>query len=95
MKYFDGSIVVLGDIVALPVPTGTAKARVMMLGETYEHLVLDPDFISWVEGEKVLAPDSIVVEWIDENPFANDDSQYAPVGNYMFSPVDEFVTRIA
>jgi hypothetical protein len=95
MKYNDGSTVALGDIVTLPVPTGTAKARVVMLGETYEHLAIDPDFVSWVEEEKILAPGSIVVEWTEENPFVHDDPQYAPVGNYMFSPVDEFVTRIA
>lgn len=91
MKYSDGSMVVLGDIVTLPVPKGTAKARVVMLGETYEHLAIDPDFVSWVEAENVLAAGSIVVEWIEANPFEHDDPQYAPVGNYMFSPVDEFV----
>jgi hypothetical protein len=36
-----------------------------------------------------------VVEWIGANPLAHDDPRYAPVGNYMFSPLDEWVTRDA
>ena len=67
MQYHDGSTVTLGDIVNVPVPTGTARARVVMLGESYEHLDIDPNFLP----------------------------KYAPVGNYMFSPLDEWVTRDA
>jgi hypothetical protein len=85
----------LGDVVSVPVPGGRAKARVVMLGETYEHLDLEPRFISWVKEDKVLKPTSIVVEWLGANPLAHDDPRYAPVGNYMFSPLDEWVTRDA
>ncbi len=49
MQYHDGSIVALGDIVSVPVPGGSGKARVVMLGETYAHLEIDADFLSWVE----------------------------------------------
>jgi hypothetical protein len=63
-----------------------------MLGDTYEHLDIDPNFVAWVKKDKVLQPSSIVVEWIDSNPFAHDDPRYAPVGNYMFSALDERVT---
>ena len=52
MIYADGSAVTLGDIVALPVPEGSDKARVVMLGDTYEHLDTDPQFLSWVKAEK-------------------------------------------
>jgi len=93
MKYHDGSTVHLGDIVSVPVPSGAAKARVVMLGETYEHLDIDSDFLAWVQGDSVLDRTSVVVEWIETNPFANDDPKYAPVGNYMFSPLDQCVTR--
>jgi ribosomal 50S subunit-recycling heat shock protein len=41
MKYSDGSSVKLGDIIAIPLPSGTAKARVVMLGDTREHLDID------------------------------------------------------
>src|SRR3954447_6226863 len=80
----------LGDQVTLPAPSGSAKVRVVMLGETYEHLEIDPGFVSWVKKDKVLETGSIVVEWIGSNPFAHTDPKYAPAGNYMFSPVDEF-----
>jgi hypothetical protein len=93
MKYHDGSNITLGDIVSVPVPSGTAKARIVMLGETYEHLNIDPQFLSWVTTSKVLQKSSVVIEWIDSNPFAHDDPRYAPVGNYMFSPVDEWLVR--
>jgi len=95
MRYHDGSEVMLGDVVKVLVPTGTAKARVVMLGESYEHLDIDAAFIAWVKKDKVLEPSSVVVEWVDRNPFAHDDPRYAPVGNYMFCPLDEWVTRDA
>jgi hypothetical protein len=95
MQYHDGSTVTLGDIVNVPVPNGTARARVVMLGESYEHLDIDPDFLSWVKRDRVLQPSAIVVEWIDHNPYAHNDPKYAPVGNYMFSPLDEWVKREA
>ena len=95
MRYHDGSPVALGDVVDVPVPSGTARARVVMLGETYEHLGLDPGFLSWVKTDRVLRHGAVVIEWLGENPFAHDDPRYAPVGNYMFTDVDEFVVRAA
>ena len=95
MQYHDGATVTLGDVVNVPVPSGTAKARVVMLGATYEHLEIDADFLAWVKRENLLESSSIVLEWVDGNPFAHDDPRYAPVGNYMFSPVDEWVKRDA
>jgi hypothetical protein len=92
MNYYDGSPVRLGDIVRVPVsPNGTARARIVMLGDTYEHLDIDPGFVSWVKSDKVLRPDSIVVEWLDDNPFAHNDPRYAPVGNFMFTVLDDCV----
>lgn len=93
MLYFDGSTVRLGDIVSLTVPNGAAKARVVMLGDTYEHLEIDARFLEWVTAARVLRKDSVVAEWLDVNPFAHDDARFAPVGNYMFSAIDEWVTR--
>lgn len=96
MQYHDGSTVTLGDIVNVPVPTGTARARVVMLGESYEHLDIDPNFLAWVKRDRVLQPSAIVVEWIEGNPYAHNDPKYAPVGSsYMFSLLDEWVTRDA
>jgi hypothetical protein len=95
LNYFDGSPLALGDMVSLPIPAGMAKARIVMLGETYEHLDIDPGFVSWVKKDKVLDRGSVVVEWVGSNPFAHTDPAYAPAGNFMFSPVDEFLKRDA
>jgi hypothetical protein len=95
MKYHDGSTIALGDRVTVPVPSGTARARVVMLGDTYEHSGIDSQFLSWVKSEKILKDDAVVIEWIEDNPFAHNDPKYAPVGNYMFSPVDQWLRRDA
>ena len=96
MKYPNGSVVKLGDIVTIPLPSGSAKARVVMLGDTREHLDIEKSFLDWVESDnKLLEPSYVVVEWIDRNPLARNDPQYAPVGNYMFTELDECVTHDA
>jgi hypothetical protein len=95
MKYHDGSPIKLGDIATVPVPGGTARARVVMLGDTYKHLDIDRQFVDWVERDRVLEASSIIVEWLDGNPFAHNHPQHAPVGNFMFTEPDEHVTRDA
>ena len=96
MNYHDGSPARLGDIVRVPIPaTGTARERIVMIGETYEHLDIDPQFVSWVKSDNVLRPDSVVVEWLDANPFAHNDPRYAPVGNFHFTILEDCVERDA
>ena len=91
MKYTTGEDVILGDIVKTVVPGGYKEARVVMLGSTYEHLNQDKTFVDWVRKEKIIDNKSIYVEWIEDNPFEHNDPQYAPVGNQMATPVDDFV----
>lgn len=88
-------MVQLGDVVSVPIPNGSAKARVVMLGETYEHLDIDVQFLEWVKAEEKLEKTEIVVEWIGQNPFAHNDPRYAPVGNYMFTAVEECLKKDA
>ena len=95
VKYHDGTDINLGDVVRVPIPGGSAKARVVMLGESYEHLEIDERFLEWVKSDKVLEPSAIVVEWLGSNPFEHSDPKYAPVGHYMFTAVDEDVERDA
>ena len=96
MNYHDGSLAQLGDIVRVPISsTETARARIVMMGDTYEHLDIGRAFLLWVKSDNVLRPDSIVVEWLDDNPFAHNDPRYAPVGNFHFTPLDECVERDA
>jgi hypothetical protein len=91
MKYVDGSEVRLGDLVSVPVPAGSALALIVMLGDSREHLELDPSFLSWVRTSTALAPESVVIEWSGPNPFAHNDPSLAPAGNYMFTAVDEWM----
>ena len=93
MNYHDGSFVALGDIVSVPIPTGNGKARVVMLGDSYEHLDIEKSFVSWVKRDKVLDKNSIVIEWTEGNPFQHDDPKYAPVGKFMFTPLDQFIAK--
>jgi hypothetical protein len=93
MKYADGVPIKLGHVVGVPVPSGQAKARVVMLGDTYEHLDIDPAFLGWVKSEGKLDVSSVVVEWLGATPFAHNDPKYAPVGNYLFSLADKYLIR--
>ena len=68
MKYDDGSKMHLGDIVRVPTPDGNKEARVVMLGDSRDHLELDPDFIEWIVRDNILASTSIFVEWLGANP---------------------------
>jgi hypothetical protein len=56
---------------------------------------MDPSFLEWVEPDRGLEPSSIVVEWVEGNPFAHSNPNYASVGQYIFSSLDEWVTRDA
>jgi hypothetical protein len=91
MQYVDGVVIRLGDVVGVPVPGGMARARVVMLGGTYEHLDIDSAFLRWVKSDRVLANTSVVVEWLGANPLAHSNPKYTPVGNYMFTPADQYL----
>jgi len=65
--------------------------RVVMLGGSYEHEAVESSFLQWVTEERGLAENEVVLEWIDDNPFTPDNPNYAPVGNYLFSGVDEYL----
>ena len=94
MQYHDGTTASLGDVVDVGMAAGTARARIVMLGDTYEHLDIDRDFLSWVTTERKLSPNEIVVEWIEANPLAHNDPHYAPVGNYLFLSLDACDKRV-
>ncbi len=95
MKYTSGENVELGDIVKVSTPEGYSEARVVMLGETYEHLVIEKGFEEWVKKDRILADRSIYVEWLKSNPFEHNDPQYAQVGNYMSTCLDDGVILIS
>lgn len=87
MEYIDGRKILLGDLIEISMPEGIEMGRVVMLGENYERLELEGSFISWVIKDQILDKDSIVVEWVNNNPLAHDNPEFAPVGNYMFTGI--------
>ena len=95
MKYADGTDVTLGDVVQIPMQDGVATARVVMLGDTLAHVGVDAKFRNWVLRENLLADDALVVEWVGQNPLAHQDPRYAPVGDYMFTRLDDCVRQVS
>ena len=93
MKYHDGNLVQLGDAVTISIHTGAKEGRVVMLGDTYEHLSLDPDFVAWVKKDKIIDSTQVAIQWVGENPLAHSDPRYAPVGDIMFTTLDRDVVR--
>jgi hypothetical protein len=94
ITYADGTRVSLGDMVDVSLGEGCARGRVVMLGDTGDHLDIDLSFLDWVKRDKVIEPSQVVVEWVGSNPLVHNDPNHAPVGNYMFTQVDCCVVRI-
>jgi hypothetical protein len=94
MKYSSGIKIKLGDLVTVNIPEGDVAAKVVMLGETYEHLPLEESFLKWVLKDKVLQKTAVVVEWLNHNPFEHNNPATAPVGNYMFTGIDSGVVLV-
>lgn len=79
----------------IPMQHGFASARIVMLGDSLAHVGLDEEFRDWVQRDSLLEVDAVVVEWVGSNPLAHPDGDYAPVGNYMFTRLDECVRKVA
>ena len=95
MRYRDGQEARLGDVLMVPVPSGNHRARLVMLGDSREHIDIDEQFLAWVNSSAVLAPTSVVIEWLQGNPFAHKNQSFAPVGQYMFTVLDEDVSLVS
>ncbi|MCA9233760.1 MAG: hypothetical protein KDA57_24190, partial [Planctomycetales bacterium] len=92
--YATGENIELGDVVLIPVPNGSARMKVVMLGDTQQHSELQSTFLKWVTTERKLEDDEVVLEWIDKNPFEHKDPNVAPVGKYMFSGADQYLVLV-
>lgn len=77
----------------VPVHVGPRDGRIVMLGDTFEHLDLDPDFVAWVKKEKLIDSTGVAVQWIGDNPLAHNDPRHAPFGDIMFTSLDEDIAR--
>jgi hypothetical protein len=83
-------LISLGDIVTVYLGDNkTAKARVVMLGDTYEHLNLDALYVDWLRRDRVLEPSAIVIEWLDRNPYALHAKGATQVDNFLITEPDE------
>ena len=74
----------MGVLPSLTPPAGTK----IKIGPK-KHLSLEKSFLDWVLKDNILDEDSIVVDWIEKNPLEHSNPDYAPVGNYMFTGIDE------
>ena len=84
MKYSCGTEVMLGDeIMASYGPEEEALARVVAIGLDSAVENIERQFYDWVKEEGIISDESVIIEWMDENPLAHNDPNYAPVGNYM------------
>ncbi|MBU1044808.1 MAG: hypothetical protein KJ915_10480 [Candidatus Omnitrophica bacterium] len=84
MKYKCGKDVNLSDIIMVECgPDQKSLARVVAIGLDLAIDKIDKKFYSWAKSEKIINENTVVVEWIDTNPLAHDDPNYAPIGNYM------------
>tara|TARA_R110000823_G_scaffold216426_2_gene345988 strand:+ start:2289 stop:2588 length:300 start_codon:yes stop_codon:yes gene_type:complete len=94
MEYRDKQQILLRDVIEISMPNGPELARVVMLGESYDRLDIDKEFIDWVLSEKILDHDSIVVEWVGPNPLAHNKLGIAPAGDYMFTGISEDIVLV-
>ena len=62
---------------------------------TLAHVGVDAEFRNWVLRENLLADDAVVIEWVGQNPLAHQDPRYAPVGDYMFTRLDDCVRQVS
>ena len=74
----------LGDkIMAQYGAENEALARVVAIGTDLVTAGIDSAFYSWAKEESIIDANTVVIEWIDDNPLSHNDPQYAPVGDYM------------
>ena len=50
MLYPNGELIALGDVVSVEMPEGPARARVVMLGQSREHLDMEAESLDWYSG---------------------------------------------
>ena len=63
MKYESGEKVLLGDMVRFDSgPDQYTSAKVVMIGEDYSCLEIDPEFLNWIVSAKPLKGSEVVVE---------------------------------
>ena len=83
MKYEDGQIVALGDIVTVGLHDGDHTGKIVLIGETGEHSGIDERTARWAIESGHVGKDKVMLEWIEPNPLAHDDPKCAPVSDTL------------
>lgn len=83
MDYNSGDIVRLGDLVEVELPDGQHQARVVMIGETGEHVSIAKDTVAWMTASGHVGKGRILIEWVTGNPLEHGDQNFAPVSNTL------------
>ena len=74
----------LGDEIMVQYGPGQESlARIVAIGTDLVIDEIDQGFYSWAKSESIIDENTVTVEWVDANPLAHNDPNYAPVGNYM------------
>jgi hypothetical protein len=81
MKYSDGQLVMLGDIVSIGMHDGPHQAKVILLGDTGEYSELDEETVRWAIDSGHVDDSRIMAVWTAKNPLEHNDPMYAPVGD--------------
>ncbi len=81
MKYSDGQVVMLGDIVDIGLHDGAHRAKVVMLGDTGAYSELDDETAKWAIESGHVGKTEIMAVWIEKNPFEHTNPKYAPAAN--------------
>lgn len=83
MKYEDGQIVRLGDIVDIELGDAVHRAKVVLLGDTGQYSDLDENTAKWAIESGHVEKANIMTAFVGENPFEHNDPRYAPMSNSL------------
>lgn len=85
MKYNCGTEVMLGDILLTSHGENLeSETRVVGIGTQSFSPSIDSQFIQWAIGDNLIKDNTVIIEWVGENPYAHNDLKFAPVGNQVF-----------
>lgn len=84
MRYNCGSTVMIGDKVLVNIgPNAYDVGMVVAIGRSIKSDNIEIGFYEWALSENIINDNSIVISWVNDNPFSHNDDRYAPVGDYM------------
>jgi hypothetical protein len=84
MKYSCGNNVLLGDYITVQIgPEKYHEVQIIAIGMKLKTIDINDDEWEWMITENIINENSVIVQFVGENPLAHDDPNYAPVSNHM------------